>query len=83
MAMLRSASADNKFGEAVGILGAVIGLSAAVGPVIGGGLLELGSWRLIFLMNIPLVMLALGCQALLGLKEEPTGQRLSLDWAGL
>ena len=79
MAILRSASDDHKFGEAVGILGAVIGLSAAAGPVIGGGLLELGSWRLIFLMNIPLVMLALGCQALLGFKEEPTGQRLSLD----
>ncbi len=82
MAMLRSASDDNKFGEAIGILGAVIGLSAAAGPVIGGGLLELGSWRLIFLMNIPLVMLALGCQALLGYREQPTGKRLQLDFPG-
>ena len=82
MAMLRSASGEHRFGEAVGFLGAVIGLSAAAGPVIGGAILELGSWRLIFLMNIPLVVMALGFQALLGYKEEPASQRLSLDLRG-
>ena len=59
-----------------------MGLSAAVGPVVGGGILELGSWRLIFLINIPLVVLALGCQVLLGHRETPTSQRPALDLAG-
>ena len=43
---------------AIGIWGAVGGLSAAMGPVIGGFLVEWFNWRSIFFVNIPFCALA-------------------------
>jgi MFS family permease len=46
-------------GRAFGVFGAVIGLSVAFGPTLGGVLIAVGGpdlgWRLIFLVNVPLV----------------------------
>jgi EmrB/QacA subfamily drug resistance transporter len=41
-------------GRAIGIWAATGAAMAAVGPVIGGWLIDLGSWRAIFLLNLPL-----------------------------
>lgn len=45
-------------GRALGYMGTAIGLSIAVGPVLGGLLIELGGpdlgWRLTFLVNVPI-----------------------------
>ena len=50
-------------GQAFGVFGAVIGLSTAFGPTLGGFLVGVGGtdvgWRLLFAMNIPLGVLAL------------------------
>jgi EmrB/QacA subfamily drug resistance transporter len=44
--------------RAFGMLGATIGLSTALGPLLGGALVELGGpdhgWRWIFLVNVPI-----------------------------
>ena len=41
-------------GRAIGIWAATGAAMAAVGPVLGGWLIDLGSWRAIFLLNLPL-----------------------------
>ncbi|MCE7004004.1 MFS transporter [Kibdelosporangium philippinense] len=46
-------------GVAMGIWGAVNGLAAAAGPIAGGLLTQYVSWRAIFLVNIPLALLAM------------------------
>ncbi|TQL48570.1 EmrB/QacA subfamily drug resistance transporter [Homoserinimonas aerilata] len=50
-------------GQAFGLFGAIIGLSTAIGPTLGGLLIALGGeadgWRLLFWMNLPLGILAL------------------------
>lgn len=50
-------------GQAFGIFGAVIGLSTAFGPTLGGFLVGVGGddvgWRLLFAMNVPLGVAAL------------------------
>ena len=50
-------------GRAIGVWAAAGAAAGAVGPVLGGWLIDLGSWRAIFLINLPLaasaVMLAL------------------------
>ncbi|WP_422774781.1 MFS transporter [Plantactinospora sp. WMMC1484] len=44
-------------GRPFGLLGATIGVSTGVGPLLGGGLIELGGqqlgWRLVFFVNVP------------------------------
>jgi EmrB/QacA subfamily drug resistance transporter len=44
-------------GTAFGVWGAVVGASAALGPILGGALTEL-SWRWIFYVNLPVCVLA-------------------------
>ncbi|WP_191871032.1 MFS transporter [Streptomyces filipinensis] len=45
--------------RAIGAWTALSGLGAAAGPVLGGALVELGGWRLVFLVNPPLALAAL------------------------
>lgn len=50
-------------GRAFGYFGTIVGFSVAIGPVLGGFLIELGGihigWRLTFLVNVPIGFLAL------------------------
>ncbi len=46
--------------QAVGVWGAIFGVSMALGPVVGGALVSAVGWRTIFLINIPLGMTAIG-----------------------
>lgn len=50
-------------GRAFGYLGSTVGVSVAIGPVLGGLLIKLGGidfgWRLTFLVNIPIGILAI------------------------
>ncbi len=45
--------------RAIGVWGAVIGVSMALGPVLGGTLVESVSWRAIFWVNVPVGIAAL------------------------
>jgi len=49
--------------HAVGIWGAVAGLSLAIGPLIGGALTQSVGWRSIFWINIPIGLAALALAA--------------------
>ncbi|MFR9780870.1 MFS transporter [Micromonospora sp. MS34] len=75
-------------GRAFGLLGATIGISTAVGPLLGGLLIQLGGeqhgWRWVFFVNIPVGVVAV----LLGwrlMPARPTGQpdRHRLDPIGV
>ncbi|MEV8638233.1 MFS transporter [Streptosporangium sp. NPDC051023] len=50
-------------GRAFGLLGATIGISTAIGPMLGGLLIRLGGeldgWRLVFYVNVPIGLLAI------------------------
>jgi EmrB/QacA subfamily drug resistance transporter len=45
--------------RAIGVWGAVIGVSLALGPVLGGTLVESVSWRAIFWVNVPVGVAAM------------------------
>ena len=49
--------------RAIGVWGAVFGVSMAVGPLLGGILIESVGWRSIFWVNVPIGMVALGLTA--------------------
>jgi EmrB/QacA subfamily drug resistance transporter len=46
--------ADSGRGLALGIIGAISSLGMVLGPTVGGLLIGLGGWRLIFLVNVPI-----------------------------
>jgi len=63
--------------KAIGIWAAVSGLSVAVGPVSGGYLLEHFWWGSVFLVNIPIVIVALVAGRLIvPNSKDPHAQRL-------
>jgi EmrB/QacA subfamily drug resistance transporter len=78
--------APAKRGGAFAIVGAVIGVSAALGPIVGGLLIEaLGEesgWRWIFAVNIPVGLAALVAAVWL-LPSATPGAKSSADLVGL
>jgi EmrB/QacA subfamily drug resistance transporter len=58
LALLRAAFPEDKLNQAVGIWGATSALAVASGPIIGGLLVEHVSWESIFLLNLPLGVVA-------------------------
>jgi EmrB/QacA subfamily drug resistance transporter len=76
----RSFSGEAK-GRAIGIWAATGAAAGAVGPVLGGWLIDSGSWRLAFLINIPLsaAAIALACRYLDKDVDDTAG---GLDWSG-
>ncbi|WP_242057108.1 MFS transporter, partial [Planktothrix sp. FACHB-1355] len=58
VAIVTEAFPQQERGWALGILNGVFTLGIALGPAIGGLLLALGNWRLIFLVNVPIGMIA-------------------------
>jgi EmrB/QacA subfamily drug resistance transporter len=53
LAILGQTFTGERKGRAVGIWAAASGIAGALGPVFGGWLIDLGSWRAIFLINLP------------------------------
>jgi EmrB/QacA subfamily drug resistance transporter len=70
--------------KAIAAWAGVSGLGIAAGPVTGGWLLEHYSWNSIFLVNLPIIALALvGIAALVPESRDPAKPRLDLIGAGL
>ncbi len=58
MALLRVLVRPELRGRVFGIFGSVMALSAALGPVIGGEVVELFGWRAVFLVSLPFLAVA-------------------------
>ncbi len=59
LAILGATFSGEAKGRAIGIWAAAASVAAAVGPVIGGRLIDVFSWRAIFLMEIPIALVTL------------------------
>lgn len=81
LALLAGAVPDRLRPVAIGIWGGVGGLGVALGPLIGGAVVEGMSWHAIFWLNVPIgiAALALGWWSL----RESHGARARLDVVGL
>ncbi len=59
MALMRETAGEQRLGRAMGLLGTVSALGTALGPSLGGFLIESFGWRSIFLAQLPLAGVAM------------------------
>jgi EmrB/QacA subfamily drug resistance transporter len=81
LTLLSDAFAENKRGLALGIWSGVSGLGVALGPVVGGAVVEGFSWQWIFWLNVP-IGVALTPMAI-GMLRESRGPNATLDLPGV
>lgn len=68
-------------GRAIGIWAATGAAAGAIGPLIGGWLIDLTGWRAIFLLNLPIGAAALWLGAR-HVVDRAGAERAPLDWPG-
>jgi EmrB/QacA subfamily drug resistance transporter len=74
--------------RAIGIWGAVMGIAMALGPMLGGALIELGDWRAVFWINLPICAAAIVLTAIFVPESrsatmrdvDPIGQALAVTF---
>jgi EmrB/QacA subfamily drug resistance transporter len=81
LAMLGATFGEGERNRAIGLWAGFGALTSAVGPVLGGWLVDHVSWRAIFLINVPLAAGALGF-AILFASETRDPHQSRLDWPG-
>ncbi|WP_405135410.1 MFS transporter [Nocardia sp. NBC_01388] len=67
--------------RAVGVWGAVVGISTAMGPLVGGVLIDSLGWQSVFWVNLPIVAIALVLTTLF-VPESKSAKYRGMDWAG-
>ena len=83
LAILASAFEGAERGRAVGTWTAWTGIATVIGPTGGGALIELFSWRAIFLINVPLVLATMWmAQRCVRETVDPDADR-HIDWLGI
>lgn len=82
LALISASFPDEERGRAIGTWSGFTSITAAVGPVLGGWVVEHGSWRWVFFINIPVAIVVL-CVSLFLVPESRDDQRAKkLDWLG-
>jgi len=81
LALLRTSIAEEDQGAAIGAWAGLSGVTTAVGPLLGGWLVQSVSWRAIFFLNLPLAGAAIWA-ALRYLPPTPGRSGIRLDIAG-
>jgi EmrB/QacA subfamily drug resistance transporter len=83
VAIIAGAVPRSRLGRAIGVQGAAQALGLALGPAVGGLLIGLGGWRLIFLVNVPIGLLGTVLAWFLIPCSRDLVPRRRFDWAGL
>lgn len=80
LAILQSSFRPRDRAAVIGTWAGVSGLATALGPLVGGFLLDHGGWQLIFLINVPLCLIVLVLGR--GIPESRDLRARDFDWAG-
>lgn len=81
LAIISSSFAAEERGRAIGTWSAFSAITAAIGPVLGGWLIEQVSWRAVFFINLPLAALVI-LISLWRVPETASRETTRLDWPG-
>ncbi len=83
LTLLSAAVAPERRGLALGAWGAVGGLAIAIGPLVGGAVVEGASWQWIFWLNVPIGIVLLPFAAARLTESRGPATRLDLPGAAL
>jgi EmrB/QacA subfamily drug resistance transporter len=81
LAIISSSFPENERGRAIGTWSGFSAITTAIGPVIGGWLIEHLSWRAIFFINVPIALLII-LISLWRVPESSDKESKGLDWLG-
>ena len=82
LAIISASFPERDRGHAIGTWSAFTAITAAVGPVLGGWLIEHISWRAIFFINLPLALLVLMISFRYVPESRDENAVGKLDWLG-
>ncbi len=82
LAIISATFDDAERGRAIGTWSGFSAITSAIGPVVGGWLIEHVSWRAIFFLNVPLaiIVIALSLRCMTESRDETRGNQV--DWTG-
>ena len=83
MALMLTTFPSQRRQMAIGVSGSMGGLAAAVGPALGGFLIEVSSWRAIFLINVPVAVAALALGSRVLARDASGGTSSRVDFVGV
>src|SRR6202044_374272 len=82
LAIISASYPDEERGRAIGTWSGFTAITASIGPVLGGWLVEHGSWRWVFFINLPMAVIVI----LLSVWRVPESRNESaskrMDWLG-
>jgi EmrB/QacA subfamily drug resistance transporter len=81
LAIISSSFSENERGRAIGTWSGFSAITAGIGPVMGGWLIEHVSWRAVFFINLPIAILVI-LIALRHVAENSDKENTRVDWLG-
>ncbi len=82
LAVIVTAFPPDKRGAAIGSWTAWSGIATVIGPLAGGWLVDAASWRWIFAINVPFVLVTLGLVAVAVPARSRERPHTPVDWPG-
>src|SRR5438445_7692511 len=81
LAMISNSFSEQERGRAIGLWSGFSAITAGVGPVFGGWLIENVSWRAVFFINLPIALVVI-LISLRHVAENTDRERSRVDWLG-
>ena len=82
LAILQAGFREDDRARAIGAWSGLTGVASAVGPFVGGWLVQIGDWRLIFLINLPIAVVVLLIARFKVPESRDTSAARQLDYNG-
>ncbi|HEY7286752.1 MAG TPA: MFS transporter [Vicinamibacterales bacterium] len=83
LALISASFSDDDRGRAIGTWSAFTSITAAIGPVVGGWLVEHASWHWVFLINVPLALVVIAASLYRVPETRSADMGRSIDWPGI
>ncbi len=82
LAIISATFSDAERGRAIGTWSGFSAMTSAIGPVVGGWLIEHVSWRAVFFLNVPLAAVVVGLSLRFMRESRDASRTGHVDWVG-